>query len=36
MENTRLIELKGVSKDYNGDVALDNVDLYINLPLIHI
>ncbi len=29
MENNRLIELKGVSKDYNGDLALDNVDLYI-------
>lgn len=29
MENKRLIELKNVSKDYNGDVALDNINLYI-------
>ena len=30
MENNRLIELKGICKDYNGDVALDNINLYIN------
>lgn len=29
MENSRLIELVNVSKDYNGDVALDNINLYI-------
>ena len=29
MENTRIIELKNVSKDFDGDIALDNVSLYI-------
>ena len=29
MENKRLIELVNVSKDYDGDVALDNINLYI-------
>ena len=29
MENKRLIELVNVSKDYDGDVALNNINLYI-------
>ncbi len=29
MEEKRLIELKNICKDYNGDVALDNINLYI-------
>ena len=29
MENTRIIELKNVSKDFDGDIALDNGSLYI-------
>lgn len=29
MENKRLIELRNVSKDYNGDIALENINLYI-------
>ncbi|MBR6007111.1 MAG: ATP-binding cassette domain-containing protein, partial [Clostridia bacterium] len=29
MENKRLIELKNISKDYNGDVALQDINLYI-------
>ena len=29
MESKRLIELKNVTKDYDGDVALDNINLYI-------
>lgn len=29
MESKKLIELKGITKDYDGDLALDNVDLYI-------
>ena len=29
MENNHLIDLIDVSKDYNGDVALDHVNLYI-------
>ncbi len=29
-ENRHLIELVDISKDYNGDVALDHVNLYIN------
>ena len=30
MESRHLIELVDISKDYNGDVALDHVNLYIN------
>ena len=30
MESKHLIELIDISKDYNGDVALDHVNLYIN------
>ena len=30
MESKHLIELVDISKDYNGDVALDHVNLYIN------
>ena len=29
MENKRLIELKNISKDYNGDIALQDINLYI-------
>lgn len=29
MESKRLIELVGVSKDFDGDIALDNINLYI-------
>ncbi len=29
MESKKLIELKGITKDYDGDLALDNVSLYI-------
>lgn len=29
MENKKLIELTGITKDYDGDLALDNVSLYI-------
>ena len=29
MENKRLIELVNVSKDYDGDVALNKINLYI-------
>ena len=29
MENKKLIELRGITKEYDGDLALDNVDLYI-------
>lgn len=30
MENKKLIELKGIHKEYNGNVVLDNFNLYIN------
>ena len=30
MDSKHLIELIDISKDYNGDVALDHVNLYIN------
>ncbi len=29
MDNKKLIELKGITKEYDGSLALDNVDLYI-------
>lgn len=29
MESKKLIELKGITKEYDGSLALDNVDLYI-------
>ena len=29
MENKRLIELVNVTKDYDGDIALENINLYI-------
>ena len=29
MESNKLIELKGITKEYDGSLALDNVDLYI-------
>ena len=29
MENKKLIELKNITMDYSGDIALDNVSLYI-------
>ncbi|MBO4563300.1 MAG: polyamine ABC transporter ATP-binding protein [Clostridia bacterium] len=29
MDNKKLIELKNITKDYDGDLALDNVSLYI-------
>ena len=29
MENKKLIELRNITKDYDGDLALDNVSLYI-------
>ena len=29
MEETKVIELKGISKSYNGEVVLDNMNLYI-------
>ena len=29
MESKKLIELTGITKEYDGDLALDNVDLYI-------
>ena len=29
MEQTKIIELKGISKSYNGEVVLDNMNLYI-------
>ncbi len=28
-ENTKVIDLKSITKDYNGNVVLDNIDLYI-------
>lgn len=30
MENKKLIELKGIHKEYNGNVVIDNLNLYIN------
>ena len=29
MEQTKIVELKGISKSYNGEVVLDNMNLYI-------
>jgi len=30
MENKKLIELKGIHKEYNGNVVIENLNLYIN------